>query len=154
MVLNSLIMQSVLIGLLLWVAVLTVFLVQSILHYQKLTKNITKKDLKSLLNNILDQLSLHQTNVDQLTHLVDQLTKNSRLHFQKTGFVRFNPFPQTGGDQSFCLSLLDAKDNGFVISSLHSRDHTRVYAKLIQAGKATDDFQLSKEEQKAIKNAK
>ena len=74
-------------------------------------------------------------------------------HLQKIGFVRFNPFPQTGGDQSFCLSLLDEKDNGFVLSSLHSRDATRFYAKTVKAGQG-DGYELSIEEVKAIKNAK
>jgi hypothetical protein len=76
-----------------------------------------------------------------------------KSHIQKIGFVRFNPFPQTGGDQSFCLSLLDETDTGFVLSSLHSRDLTRFYAKTIKNGKA-DGYQLSKEERKAIQNAK
>ena len=76
-----------------------------------------------------------------------------KSHIQKVGFVRFNPFPQTGGDQSFSLSLLDENDNGFVLSSLHSRDTTRFYAKTIKNGQG-DGYELSKEEKKAIKNSK
>jgi hypothetical protein len=72
---------------------------------------------------------------------------------QKVGFVRFNPFSDTGGDQSFCLSVLDDEDSGIVLSSLHSRGQTRVYAKAVKKGKGKD-FELSKEELETIKKAK
>jgi hypothetical protein len=73
-------------------------------------------------------------------------------NLQKVGFVRFNPFAATGGDQSFSLALLDRKNNGLVLSSLHSRESTRLYAKTLKRGKSID-YELSKEEQKAIEHA-
>jgi hypothetical protein len=72
---------------------------------------------------------------------------------RRRGLVRFNPFAGTGGNQSFCLALLDGEDNGLVISSLHSREVTRIYAKPIKKGKSAG-YQLSTEEIQAIKNAK
>ena len=68
---------------------------------------------------------------------------------QKVGVVRFNPFKETGGNQSFSIALLDSKDNGLVISSLFTRQGTRIYAKPVKNGKST--YQLSKEELEAIK---
>ena len=69
------------------------------------------------------------------------------------GLVRYNPFAETGGDQSFCLSLLDGNNNGLVISSLHSRENTRIYAKPVKKGKAAN-YDLSTEEKEAVKKAK
>jgi hypothetical protein len=71
---------------------------------------------------------------------------------QKVGVARFNPFGETGGMQSFSVALLDKKDNGVVITSLHSRGGTRTYAKVILSGKAEQG--LSIDEQKAIQLAK
>ena len=68
------------------------------------------------------------------------------------GLVRFNPFPDTGGNQSFALALLDESDDGFVVSSLHSRTGTRIYAKAVVGGKA--DTSLSTEENEAIDQAR
>src|SRR3989338_8502730 len=34
------------------------------------------------------------------------------IAIQKIGFMRFNPFEHTGGDQSFAIALLDREDNG------------------------------------------
>ena len=45
--------------------------------------------------------------------------------------MRYNPFEETGGNQSFALALLDAEGDGWVLSSLHARSGTRVYAKAI-----------------------
>jgi len=64
----------------------------------------------------------------------------------------YNPFGDTGGNQSFVISLLDARGDGFVITSLHSREHTRIYAKEVHKG-AYQDRTYSKEEQEAIAQA-
>lgn len=70
---------------------------------------------------------------------------------KKIGIVRFNPFNNTGGDQSFALALLDSMNSGIVISSLYLREGTRVYAKPIESLKSK--YPLSKEEEEAIKKA-
>jgi hypothetical protein len=153
MLLDLSILQWIVLVLVFWVIILTIFLIQTSLHYRRLTKNITKKDLKSLLSQILNTVQLNEKELKDLNSALKKVRNSMMSHIQKIGFVRFNPFPQTGGDQSFCLVLLDEKDNGFVLSSLHSRDTTRFYAKTIKNGKA-DGYELSKEERKAIKNAK
>ena len=63
--------------------------------------------------------------------------------------VRYNPFGEVGGDQSFILCLLDKTNSGVIITSLHTRDSTRVYAKAIKNG-SCDTQTLSKEETKAL----
>jgi hypothetical protein len=70
---------------------------------------------------------------------------------QKTGIVRFNPFNEMGGNQSFVIALLDDRNNGFVISSLFVKEGNRVYAKAVINGKS--DHSLSKEEVEAINKA-
>jgi hypothetical protein len=70
---------------------------------------------------------------------------------QRVGLVRFNPFDDTGGDQSFALALLDGRGDGVVISSLHSRSGTRFYAKPVKAGRTT--HALATEEAQALAQA-
>jgi len=67
----------------------------------------------------------------------------------KINLIRFNPFDELGGDQSFILCLLDNTNSGVIITSLHNRDSTRVYAKAIKNGKS-ENLALSKEETKAL----
>ena len=71
---------------------------------------------------------------------------------QRVGVVRFNPFPDTGGNQSFAVALLDSRGDGVVLSSLHSRAGTRLYLKQITTGKA--ETALSEEETEAIRRAR
>lgn len=70
---------------------------------------------------------------------------------QRVGVVRFNPFADTGSNQSFVLAILDARGDGFVLSSMHSRQQTRVFLKSVVAGKA--ETALSEEESEAIRRA-
>jgi len=69
----------------------------------------------------------------------------------KINITRFNPFENVGGNQSFILTILDESDSGVILTSLHNRDLTRIYAKQVKNGQAENNT-LSKEEKLAIVN--
>ncbi|MFA6007628.1 MAG: DUF4446 family protein [Candidatus Shapirobacteria bacterium] len=71
---------------------------------------------------------------------------------QKLNLLRFNPFDDVGGDQSFILTLLDKDNSGVLLTSLHHRSFTRLYAKPIKHAEG-DNITLSKEEKSAILKA-
>jgi len=71
---------------------------------------------------------------------------------RKVGIIRFNPFKESGGDQSFSIALLDENDNGVVITSLYGRQDNKVFAKPVRNGKSK--YLLSEEERRAIEEAK
>lgn len=125
-----------------------IFRLQS--HYNSLTKGVSKKDLLSALNLFIAKSENNQKSIDDLKTTLEHEIKEDKLHLQKVGFKRFNPFTDTGGNQSFMLTLLDEIGNGIVISSLHSRENTRVYAKSVIEGEAVDQV-LSKDEHQLIK---
>ena len=81
----------------------------------------------------------------------ERLSITGALASQKISVVRFNPFGDTGGDQSFTLAVLDAHDSGYVLSSIHGRQGTRVYVKPVDFGKSK--YQLSTEEDQALSQA-
>lgn len=97
----------------------------------------------------MQALNKQITTIDQKLLL---LAGKISLAPQKVSIVRFNPFGDTGGDQSFALAVLDEHDSGYVLSSIHGRGGTRVYVKPIDLGKSK--YQLSEEESRAIKQAK
>lgn len=82
---------------------------------------------------------------------LDYLENDGKNHVQKVTLVRFNPFKELGGDHSFSLAILDAKDSGVVITSLHARDRTRIYMKTINKGKSENE--LSGEEKRTLRLA-
>jgi hypothetical protein len=82
---------------------------------------------------------------------LDQLTTDGKKHLQKIEVMRYNPYNDTGGDQSFSVVLLDGELDGLLITSLHSRSGTRIYTKIVKSGKS--DLELSKEEKQVLEKA-
>lgn len=122
------------------------------LRIEQLTGGVEEGDLESVLGQHLETVHQVGRELDELTARMAVLESSSRHHFANQGLVRFNPFPDTGGNQSFALALLNETDDGFIVSSLHSRTGTRIYAKAVTGGKA--DTTLSNEEQDAIDEAR
>src|SRR5256885_14673456 len=89
--------------------------------------------------------------VDALNALERELESSTTRALQKVGVIRFNPFQDSGGDQSFAIALLDQGGSGVVVSSLHGRAETRIFAKQVVNGRSTHS--LSDEEQQAIRAA-
>lgn len=136
-----------------WLLILSFLLWQMISHYNRLTKNITSKNLKSVLEEIINDTNLNKKDIAELINRCDKIEKEGLKHIQKIGLLRFNPFKDTGGNQSFILVFVDANNNGVVISGLYSRSGTRWYAKKVLAGKGIE-HELSDEEKQALKEAK
>ena len=107
--------------------------------------------LDELLDRQFRRLDTVAERVEALNRLHHELEALSQQSLQKVGVIRFNPFADTGGDQSFAVALLDAAGNGVVLSSLHGRADTRIFAKPVQAGRSK--HALSDEEQDAIRKA-
>ncbi|MBV8082711.1 MAG: DUF4446 family protein [Candidatus Eremiobacteraeota bacterium] len=67
---------------------------------------------------------------------------------QHVGFVRFNAFADVGSELSYALAAVDGRGNGFLISSIYSREEVRSYAKAIR--EFATDKDLSAEERQAL----
>jgi len=111
-----------------------------------------KKQEPQDLKQVLKQFKVLQNNFQQLLLEVEKIKKEQVFSIQKVGLIRYNPFSEVGGNQSFSLALLDAQDNGVVITSLYNREGNRVYSKPIEQGQSF--YPLSAEEFKAIELAK
>jgi hypothetical protein len=120
-------------------------------HYQLLTTNVDGDNLDRLLENHLAHLYQTSLKVDDLAAYCEEIDQSVRRAIQSVGLVRFNPFNDTGGDQSFVIALLDSTGSGLVLSSLYSRTGNRVFAKSLEGGQSK--YPLTDEEQEAIAQA-
>lgn len=136
-----------------WLLGLTIFFWKLSDHYNRLTAGVNEKSMKAVLESLLRDVSTAKKDIDSLKIYCDKIENEGKFHIQKVGLVRFNPFKDTGGDQSFILSLVDQNDSGVIISGLYSRSGTRWYAKRIHEGKGIE-HELSEEEKSALKEAK
>jgi len=135
-----------------WVVLITYFLFRIYKHYQTLIEGTNKRRLSEILEKVLDTLEQEIKAKNKVEKLCHELLSDKVNYIQKVGVFKFNPFADTGGEQSFILSILDGQDNGIVITSLYARGSNRWYVKNVKEGKG-EDIQLSKEEQEAIKRA-
>jgi predicted PurR-regulated permease PerM len=151
-------MDAIIILLLIVVVILTIFSIVVSFYCYKTNKivniifekgNIT--DFKDILIKQKEKNANLEEEIKKAFLEIKDLQKISRQTIQKVSVIRFNPFNEIGGNQSFVIALLDNKNNGFVISSLFVNEGSRVYSKTIKAGKS--DHKLSREEVEAVNKA-
>ena len=135
-----------------WLLILSFYFLKSIGRIKKITKGARVQNLDQILESILSGQNIEAKQIAELVNKIENLKDQQKKFLTKHAFVRFNPFEDTGGDQSFALSILDGENNGIVISSLHSRTGTRVYAKQVSSAKPTN-HPFSKEEKEVVEKA-
>ena len=116
--------------------------------YRSLVSDGQGGSLQQMLDAHLGKVVEVGAELERLAQLHEYLEVRSRGSLQHVGLVRFNPFEDTGSDQSFAIALLDDRRDGIVLSSLHGRGQTRVFAKPVEGGESS--HALSAEEAEAI----
>ncbi len=136
--------------------IFSVILLAKIAKINKKNKTLfSGKDAKSLESVILaqaEELKDLDKEIQELFEISNKVNNLALQSIHKVGVIRFNPFKDIGGDQSFAIALLDGKNSGLIISSLHTREDTRVYTKPIIKGESKK-YPLTEEEKQAIKIA-
>ena len=146
----------ILAGLILIILTWNIILQISLVRMKKIKEIfLAGRDAKSLEDVILEQaksLKMLDKEIQELYNISNQLNILASRGLHKTGLVRFNPFKDVGGNQSFSIAFLNGKNNGVTISSLYTREGTRIYAKAIKGG-VSETHPLTQEEEQAIKIA-
>lgn len=131
---------------------LTYLVVKLQTHYNRLTQGSSGNTLTQVLERLLGELRELKSRTAGLEKATHELATDGLGHVQRIGIVRFNPFFDTGGAQSFTMAILDGNHDGVVMTSLYARTGNRWYVKQIVDGKGKD-IELSKEEMAAIQQA-
>lgn len=111
------------------------------------------KDFESVVIENIRKTQQLEKNIQDLASFGDSVYRLASKSTYKIGLVRFNPFKDIGGNQSFALSFLDKEKTGVVLSSLYTREGTRVYAKPVFKGNALHGYDFSHEEKLAVAQA-
>lgn len=138
--------------LLIWATLLSILFYKLNSKILTISKGNKELSLIDVLNKVIGRQNKIEKGLDSLNKEVEGLIFDSKFYIQKIGLVRFNPFNDTGGDQSFILALINSEDSGVVISGLHTRNGTRWYAKKVVKGKGIE-HELSEDEIRAVKSA-
>jgi len=113
------------------------------------TKARNLEEMLVLIGEKMNRIEESQAKIDKHLVVIDNRLNKSIRNIET---LRFNPFVDAGGNQSFAIALLNDEENGVVISSLYARDRMSVFAKPIVNGKP--EFELSSEEKKVLEKAK
>ncbi len=148
---NIYILSIIVLILLAWNVFLQIRLEKTRKRIKIFFKGKKTKDLEEVIAEQLKRTKNIEGDIKKLFKWGENLQKITDISIQKIGVVRFNPFKDTGGDQSFAIALLDKGNDGLVISSLYSREDTRIYTKPIEKG--ASKYHLSEEEKQALQKA-
>lgn len=142
-------------GIFIWLGILTILIWQNrskVGKSKKLLDSVFDGEEEVKLDQLVRKVTGLGSQVEDIKGKINNLTEDGMGHIQKVELLRYNPLGDTGGDQSFSIALLNKKGTGFVITSLHSRSGTRVFAKPVIEGKA-EKYKFSEEEEKVTKLA-
>ncbi|MFA6251040.1 MAG: DUF4446 family protein [Candidatus Paceibacterota bacterium] len=112
------------------------------------TKARNLEEMITLVGKKINQLEEAQEKIDKHLITIDNRLNKSIRNIET---VRFNPFVDAGGNQSFAIAFMNDEGNGVVMSSLYARDRMSIFAKPIIDGKS--EFELSNEEKEVLKKA-
>ena len=82
---------------------------------------------------------------------IRNILKKLEFCYQKAGLVKYDAYNQMGGNLSFCLCMLNERNSGFILNSVHSSDGCYTYTKEIKNGEC--EIALGEEERKALNMA-
>lgn len=146
------------IGIMVLLCVSMVITIVTLLKYNKIQKNFDLfmkgrdgKNLEDIMAKIVsDNKKVKvqcKNNVDAILDMKRQLNGC----YQKIGIVKYDTFRGMAGKLSFSVTLLDAKNSGFVMNCMHTQDGCYTYMKEIIHGEA--HVVLSNEEKKSLNEA-
>ncbi len=148
----------ILLGMTAAILILFILLIIQISKASKLKKKyekfMTGKDAKSLekeISGLFEDINLMKVTVDKNKKDIRKLFHNMEYTYQKCGIVKYDAFQQMGGKLSFSLALLNERNDGFILNSVHSSDGCYSYTKEIVGGECK--ISLGEEEENALKLA-
>lgn len=111
-----------------------------------------QRDIRRRFEELIESLSGFDQDLKGLKKRVAEIEVGDLEHISRVELLRYNPYNETGGDQSFTVALLNGKGTGLVVTSLHSRSGTRVFAKPVIEGQS-GKHNFSEEEKEVVKKA-
>lgn len=136
---------------LIWLIVISVKLKKTNKKYQAFMAGQDVADLHQVITIIQQKLQLSEGQIMQLQEQLSHLQQQWPLQKNKVGIVRFNPFGESGHNLSFAVAIVNEQQDGVVLSAIHNRETSLIYAKPVTQGNSI--YKLTPEELAAIEQA-
>ena len=109
-------------------------------------------DLEDVLTTLIKDLESLQKSKNKIETDIDNIENRLKKSIRGLSTVRFNPFTDSGGNQSFAIAMLNEEGDGVIVSSLYSRERMSVFAKPVK--NHASEYDLTNEERDALSKAK
>ncbi|EFM10980.1 conserved hypothetical protein [Paenibacillus curdlanolyticus YK9] len=139
---------AVIIVLIIWMTVIGGRLKKLRKQYVAAMDGMGVTNLEDILGEMKRQLSEQEQQIVQQHEAHELLKKALSESRGKVAVHRYNAFAEQGSDLSFSLAIVNDSQDGIVLSGLHSREDTYVYAKPLDKGDSP--YPLTPEEKKAV----
>ena len=120
--------------------------------YNIFMKGSTGKDLEASIFTRFAELDTIKSDIEFMSGKLNIACDMLLTAYQKMSIVKYDAFKEMGGKLSFSMALLDDKNNGCILTSVHTREGCYTYIKEIIKGESF--VVLSEEERKALEEAK
>lgn len=110
------------------------------------------KSLEDTILHVISEIKRIDTDWQSKEKVIKDINKRLKSNGRGVGLVRFNPFTNSGGNQSFAVAFLNEHGDGVIISTLYGRERTSIFAKPVT--KWNSEFELTKEELDALERAR
>ncbi|QMV42181.1 DUF4446 family protein [Cohnella cholangitidis] len=135
-----------------WLIVVTSKLRKVKESHRKMIGETGVHNMEEVMNVVHERLSsLDNRQANQSEKLDEQEKRLSSLK-GRISVHRFNAFSDSGSDLSFSVAFVNEEQDGVVITGIHGREQTFLYAKPIDKGQSA--YMLTPEEKIAINQAK
>lgn len=106
----------------------------------ELEQMVHEKSERDVIQQMKQQLHDLQEHTETLDTTLDRTGRRLDTAVQKIGLSRFNSSEQVGGELSFSLTMLDARNHGFILTSQTDLEKTRLFIRGIVNGKSRNDL--------------
>ncbi|MFC5703145.1 DUF4446 family protein [Cohnella faecalis] len=141
----------VLVVLLVWIMALTSKLGKLNRAHQKLMGETGVANLEDAMGALHDRMSQVGARQSEQQERLDHQERRLTTMKGRIGVHRFNAFSDSGSDLSFSVAFVNDEQDGVVITGIHGREQTFLYAKPIDKGQSA--YMLTPEEKIAISQA-
>ena len=143
--------QLVVPGLLVLILILLAWIIYLEIRLGRLFRGKKATDFEGIIADIGQAIDELFGQTEQGAARLSEIEQKLRRTLSKFHTVRFNPFKDQGGNQSFATCLMDESGEGVVVSSIYTRDKVSVYAKPLTNKQST--YELTEEERESITEA-
>lgn len=119
--------------------------------YRRLMRGVNSKNLEDLINSKLEEIDKAMEKSEEAINECKVIREEIKGCVNKVAIMRYKAFPDVGSDLSFSIAILDAYNDGVLITGIYSRHDSTTYAKPVDKG--ISRYELSEEETYVLNEA-